>query len=344
MNTRIRRYSLTPGLLAGALLAAGWLQARADSPFLGRWALTTPDGHAGWLEITKENGWYDGSLLWVGGSVVPVADVVLDGDTLTVTRLRDVSRKNEAGQLVRTQQLTEVITAQVAGDGLNLTRAVPRTDGSGFDRSQFTGRRIPPPPPPPDLAKVQFGGPIILFDGRNLTGWRVLEPDLMNCWSVRDGIMINRPPVWPHVEGQPHPDTANLRTVQEFEDFNLKLEVNVPAGSNSGVYLRGIYEVQVLDSFGQPLDSHNMGAIYSRITPTVAAEKPPGQWQTLDITLVDRHVTVILNGTKIIDNQPLLGCTGGALWSDEFRPGPIYLQGDHGPVSYRNIVLRPALN
>jgi hypothetical protein len=145
------------------------------------------------------------------------------------------------------------------------------------------------------------------------------------------------------VEGKPHPDTANLRTIREFEDFNLRLEVNPPPGCNSGVYLRGIYEVQVLDSFGQPVDSHNMGAIYSRITPTVAAEKPPGEWQTLDITLVDRHVTVILNGTKIIDNQPLQGCTGGALWSDEFRPGPIYLQGDHGPVSYRNIVLRPVV-
>jgi hypothetical protein len=84
-----------------------------------------------------------------------------------------------------------------------------------------------------------------------------------------------------------------------------------------------------------------MGAVYSRITPTISAEKPPGTWQTLDITLLDRHVTVILNGKTIIDNQPLLGCTGGALWSDEFRRGPIYLQGDHSAVKYRNIVLTP---
>jgi len=84
-----------------------------------------------------------------------------------------------------------------------------------------------------------------------------------------------------------------------------------------------------------------MGAVYSRITPTVSAEKPAGQWQALDITLFDRHVTVILNGTTIIDNQPLLGCTGGALWSDEFRPGPIYIQGDHTAIKYRNIFLTP---
>ena len=86
-----------------------------------------------------------------------------------------------------------------------------------------------------------------------------------------------------------------------------------------------------------------MGALYSRIKPTVTAEKPAGEWQTMDITFVDRHVTVILNGTKIIDNQPVLGCTGGALWSDVNRPGPIYLQGDHTGIEYRNIVLKPVV-
>ena len=101
--------------------------------------------------------------------------------------------------------------------------------------------------------------------------------------------------------------------------------------------------IQVHDSFGKKLDSHNMGALYSRITPSVAAEKPPGEWQTMDLTLVDRHLTVVLNGTTIIDNQPVLGCTGGAMWSDESKPGPIYLQGDHGAVSYRNMVLRPVV-
>jgi hypothetical protein len=99
----------------------------------------------------------------------------------------------------------------------------------------------------------------------------------------------------------------------------------------------------VFDSHPLPLSTHHMGAIYSRIAPTVKAEKPAGEWQALDITLVDRHVTVILNGQKIIDNQPLAGCTGGALWSDEFRPGPIYLQGDHTGVDYRNLVLRPVV-
>ena len=123
----------------------------------------------------------------------------------------------------------------------------------------------------------------------------------------------------------------------------MKIEVNIPKGSNSGIYLRGIYEVQVFDSYQKPLDSHNMGAIYSRITPSLSAERPAGEWQSLDITLCERHVMVILNGKMIVDNQPLFGVTGGALTADEFLPGPIYLQGDHGKVLYRNLVLQPIL-
>jgi len=164
------------------------------------------------------------------------------------------------------------------------------------------------------------------------------DPNQVNGWSVINGILVNRPT---QIPGYDHISYGNLRTEKDFEDFNLKIDVNVPPGENSGIYLRGIYEVQVMDSYQKPLDSHNMGAIYSRIMPTVSAEKPAGEWQTFDITLVNRHVTVILNGVTIIDNQPLLGCTGGALWSDQFRPGPIYLQGDHGPIMYRNIVLTP---
>ncbi|EPR67741.1 3-keto-disaccharide hydrolase [Cyclobacterium qasimii] len=164
------------------------------------------------------------------------------------------------------------------------------------------------------------------------------ESQTKNGFKVVNGILVNDP-VQP--ENGKHISYGNIRTNQEFEDFNLKLEVNVPKGNNSGVYLRGIYEIQVVDSYGNDLDSHNMGALYSRIEPSQAAEKPAGEWQTMDITLVDRHVTVILNGKKIIDNQPAWGPTGGAMSADVLSSGPIYLQGDHGNVSYRNIVLTP---
>ena len=152
--------------------------------------------------------------------------------------------------------------------------------------------------------------------------------------------MINNPV---QTEEEQHIQYGNLRTEREFEDFNIKLEVYTPVNCNSGVYLRGRHEIQVNDSYGAKPNGMSMGALYTRITPSVSAEKPAGSWQTMDITLCDRHVTVILNGIKIIDNQPVYGPTGGALTPDVFEPGPIYRQGDHRAVKYRNIVLTPII-
>src|SRR5439155_1491381 len=161
--------------------------------------------------------------------------------------------------------------------------------------------------------KVKYGEPVQLFNGKDLSGWRIIESGAADGWSMKEGALMSNPVQEP---GQPHKNYGNLRTDKEFEDFNLTLECNVAKNGNSGIYLRGIYEVQVADTFGKPLDPHNMGAVYSRIKPTESAEKQAGEWQTLDITLVERHVTVVLNGKKITDNQPVLGCTGGALWTD----------------------------
>jgi hypothetical protein len=341
-TSRVVQVVLQLTALVVALGGAGRLAAAPNEAFVGRWALTIPNGAAGWLEIKKEKGYYDGAILWGGGSVLPVSSVVINDDTLIVTRTNNVERKNAAGKVVRTQQFTEAITAKLGeGDTLKLTRLAPKTNGTGYDSAEFSGKRIPALPARPDLAKVKFGEPIALFNGKDLSGWKVKETTMDSAWSAEGGVLSNRPPK--RAPGTPAKRTANLRTEREFEDFNVKLEVNVPAGSNSGVYLRGIYEIQVVDSFGKALDSHNMGALYSRVTPSVAAEKKAGEWQTMDITLVDRHVTVVLNGKTIIDNQAAQGCTGGAMWSDEFKPGPLYLQGDHGEVAYRNIVLRPVV-
>ncbi len=322
------------------VICTGVGAAETANPYIGRWALTIPDGAAGWLGVTQEAGYLDASILWGGGSVVPVDSVFIDGDTLIVVRLHKVERKDARDNVVRTQMFPEVIMAKADGDALQLTRLDPRREGTSVNRQEFTGKRIPPLPAKPDLSKAKYGQPIVLFNGKNLDGWTLTHPGQKNGWSVEDGVLVNRPV---QQEGKPDVSYGNLRTKDEFEDFRLKLEVNVPRKGNSGIYLRGIYEVQVADTYGRGRDSHNMGGIYSRITPQVSAERPAGQWQTVDMTLLDRHVTVILNGKTIIDNEPLLGCTGGALWSDEFRPGPIYLQGDHTGVSYRNIVLKPIL-
>ena len=328
--------------IAGAMLLAQTLGVQAqepDSAFFDRWALTIPNGGAGWLEVTKEDGYYDARILWGGGSVVPVDSVFFsESDTLVVTRTKDVKRKNSDGDVVRTQRFTDAIVAKVNGDDMRLTLIHPRSNGKGVKRDEFTGKRIAPLPPKPDLSAVKFDDPIVLFDGEDLDQWELLNPKDANGWSVEDGVLSNDPV---QEEGKTHKHYGNLRTKQVFEDFNLTLEVMVPERGNSGIYLRGIYEVQVSDTYGKPLNAHNMGGIYSRVTPAVAAEKPAGEWQTYDITLVDRHATVVLNGKTIHDNVPLQGCTGGAITSDETKPGPIYLQGDHTRASYRNIVLRP---
>ncbi|NOR73688.1 MAG: DUF1080 domain-containing protein, partial [Draconibacterium sp.] len=205
------------------------------------------------------------------------------------------------------------------------------------NETKFNGWKLPDVGVAPDLSKVKFGKPIQLFNGKNLDGWKLINPKQANGFKVVDGVLVNDPV---NKDGE-RVNFGNLRTEQKFEDFNIKLEVNVTVHSNSGVYLRGMYEIQVVDSYGNELDSHNMGGLYSRVSPTHAAEKPGGEWQTMDITLCDRHVTVILNGKTIIDNQPAYGPTGGAMSADVFKAGPIYLQGDHGKVSYRNMVLTP---
>ena len=315
------------------------VQKTEVTEFLGQWTIDINGGSVGWLEVRQEKDYLDADLLWGGGSVVPVASVFMTDKYLIVTRTDNVVRTKDANNTpVRTQILTNWLEVQKNGDKISGYLLRPKKDGKGIDSTAFAGTKLPAPPPAPDLTKVKFGTPVNLFNGKDLTGWRLINEKQKNGFFVKDGVLTNDPA---QIEGAPHVSYGNLRTDQEFEDFNLKLEVNVPEGSNSGVYLRGMYEVQVIDSYGKALDPHNMGAVYSRITPTSAAEKPAGTWQTMDITLCDRHATVILNGVKIIDNQPIYGPTGGAMKSDVFTPGPIYLQGDHGKVYYKNLVLTP---
>lgn len=332
---------LNPGrfvLLAAATMLTSSAMA-ASNPFLGGWELTVPGGGPGWLGVKQEGGTLKASMLWVAGSVEPLASAKVEDGKLVVTRIHNIQRKDASGKTIK-KTLKETITATVDGDRMSLASLKPKENGTGEDKATFFGKRTPPMPPAPNLSAVKFGEPVRLFNGKDLGGWRLTDPNAVNGWSAKDGLLVNNPA---QEEGKPHKNYGNLRTDAEFEDFNLKLETLVQKGGNSGIYLRGIYEIQVADSYGQPPESHRIGAVYSRITPTANPAKPAGEWQTFDITLVDRHVTVVLNGKKTIDNQPIEGCTGGALWADVSRPGPIYLQGDHTAIEYRNIMLRPVL-
>lgn len=311
------------------------------SEFIGQWTLDIKGGAVGWLEVRQEDNYIDADLLWGGGSVTPVSNVFLAADRYLIVGMnRDVVReRGEDNNPLRVHRFMDVLEiTKSSADTITGYRLNPRRSGIGVDSTWFRGIKFPQVPSAPDLKNLKFGDPITLFNGKDLSGWRLINEKQTNGFKVVDGALVNDPV---QVEGQPHISYGNLRTEKEFQDFNLKLEVNIPAGNNSGVYLKGMYEIQVLDSYKKPLDPHNMGALYSRIKPSVNAEKPAGEWQTLDVTLCDRHVNVILNGITIIDNQPALGPTGGAILWDVYAAGPIYLQGDHGKVSYRNIVLTP---
>ena len=308
----------------------------AKKDFLGMWTIEIEDGSVGWLGVNDSKGFLDAELLWQGGSVVPVSSVFFYNDrTLVVTMSNDVKRNDE-----RSHTMSRTFIFERNGNNFTGTLIGPANDGMSVATRKFKGWRLEDPAPAPDLSKVKYGAPVKLFNGKDLTGWRLINPNQENGFKVVNGELVNDP-ITP--DGK-HGNFGNLRTDNVFDDFKLTLEVNIPAGSNSGVYLRGMYEVQVLDSYGKELDSHNMGALYSRIKPSVAAEKKAGEWQTMEMILCKRHLTVVLNGTKIIDNKPVYGPTGGAIQADVSKSGPIYLQGDHGKVLYRNIVLTPILN
>jgi hypothetical protein len=192
----------------------------------------------------------------------------------------------------------------------------------------WTGRRAP------TLSRnvaPRWGKPITLFNGKDFSGWRFSDAGGAKNWTVEDGTLVN------------HGHGGDIITISKFGDFKLHLEFQCGPKSNSGVYLRGRYEVQIeTDSVEEP-PSHHTGGVYGFLAPTPELPRQAGVWQSFDITLVGRAVTVVQNDQTLIDQKDIPGITGGALDSHEELPGPIYLQGsEEGRVAFRNIVITPA--
>ncbi len=297
---------------------------------VGCWAIQKPG--AFWLGICDKDGKAKAKLLWGGGSPNEQTDVKICGATATMKQCTKGDKEPAKARF-------RVTTLKSNGACADVTFVT--TDGTGKELGRETtkAKRIPAPPAAPDLSKIVYGKPVdLLADGIN--GWESMNPKNYFGWSFKDGVLSNR--IKRKADGKRDGHSANLKTKRaDFYDFKISYDVRVLPGCNSGVYLRGIYELQVLDSYGKPVDCHNMAAFYGRITPRVAAEKPAGEWQHVDAILYNRHITVILNGVNIIDNQPIYGCTGGALTSDEFVKGPFYLQGDHSDADFKNLVVTP---
>lgn len=286
-----------------------------DPDVIGRWDITISQSGKdlpSWLEVQK-SGTHTlvGRFVYAFGSARPISEVKVTGGKYSFS----IPPQWEPGNRNMDFEF------EVQGD--QLKGSMVYTDGVTYN---FTGVRAPVLIRAADPA---WGKPIRLFDGKDTKGWHT---DGKNQWIAEKGILRSL-----------H-SGANLITDKKFTDFKLHIEFRYKQGSNSGVYLRGRYEVQVIDTkSGEPEPIANQfSSIYGFLPPNKMMAKDPGQWQSYDITLVGRMVTIAANGTMVICRQVIPGITGGAINSAEGEPGPLLIQGDHGPIDYRNIVITPA--
>jgi hypothetical protein len=281
---------------------------------IGRWDITVDENGKpapSWLEV-KLSGYRTlvGYFVGTSGSARPVAKVNFDNGKFSFT----IPPQWESGE----QDF--VIEGEVAGGGIQGT--ITTSEGKKYN---YKGVKAPYLK---RTAAPVWGKPINLFNGKDLAGWKILPN---NQWEVKNGILTSAK------------SGVNLVSEQTFTDFKLHVEFKYQKGSNSGVYLRGRHEVQIEDS---PKDAHPssvlFAGVYGFIAPSEINALGPDKWQSYDITLIGRMVTIVVNGKTVVSNQEIPGITGGALDSNEGEPGPIYIQGDHGPIEFRKIVITPA--
>lgn len=308
--------TLLASALAASQMPAENPKAGFADPVLGRWDLTVHAADASypsWLDIQlRKETELMASFVGRFGSVRYASAVTFQNGSLSV----------------RIPVQYEANKADLQFEGrFGEDRLEGTTAGENGQTLKWTGVRAP------TLVRDRapsWAAPVSLFNGRDLTGWKAREPGKEACWSVLDGILTASA------------KCVDLVSERTFDDFKAHMEFRYPAGGNSGVYLRGRYEVQINDDAGRAMDPLRMGGVYGFLRPWHDARRPAGEWQTYDITLVGRRVTVSLNGTTIIDNEAIPGITGGALDSNEGQPGPLMLQGDHGKVEFRQITVTPA--
>jgi Domain of Unknown Function (DUF1080) len=287
---------------------------KATEPSIeGRWDLEiTADGKTfpSWLEVSHSgNSTLVGRFVAAGGSARPISKIIFKDGKMNFTIPPQWERGTNDLSFEATLQGDALVGTVITADG--------KTNNWKGSRAPLLKRSANP----------VWGKSIQLLKSNSLDGWHAVGNT--NQWVVEGGVLKSPK------------SGANLVTDQKYTDFKLHIEFRCPKGSNSGVYLRGRYEVQIEDDLGKEPDSHLLGGIYGFLTPNEMAARSADEWQTYDITLVGRLVTVVANGKEIITRQAIPGITGGALDSKEEEPGPIYLQGDHGPIEYRNIIITP---
>lgn len=285
----------------------------AASPFAGRWDFTVPNANgsnsAYWLGVTDNAGTLDVWFQPSGGNVLRMKDFKATGSHLSVT----------VSAATATRPAT---TWELDAAGGKLTGFIR----NGTNSTAVTGL------PAPALKRAEpkaWSAPVSLFNGKDLTGWEPIGNPANSHWKVIDGLLVNE------AKGD------NLKSTAAYTDFKLHFEVNCPDRANSGFYLRGRYEVQLeYEAPGTDPPERMMGSIYGRLTPAIQFPRTPGEWETFDVMLVGRTVTISRNGKQTIDHKEIEGITGGALDANEGDPGPFYIQGDHtGGLKFRNITV-----
>lgn len=299
--------------LITALLSVVLVYAQSQEEIIGKWDLEVIKGDRilpSWLEVKLSgNRTLVGYFVAESGSARPISEVFFHEGTV------DFSIPPQWDGFNAMHFSALVSKGVLEGTILN----------SEGEAMSFTGVRAP------KLIRsqeVKWSKPRSLFDGTTLNQWKPLESERQNQWEAQDGLLVN-----------PR-SGVNLITEEKFTDFKLHIEARYPAQSNSGIYLRGRYEVQVEDSYGKEPSSILFGGVYGFLTPNEIAAKKAGEWQVFEITLIGRRVTIVANGKTVINDQIIPGITGGAIDSKEGTPGPIMLQGDHGVVAFRNISIQ----
>jgi len=301
--------------VAGVFTSVNTSFAQAtNKDILGRWDIVMEkDGEMlpSWLEVQK-SGFETlvGRFVYAFGSARPISEIKYNGESYQFA----IPRQWEAsGQDMK-------FIFEVFGDMLK--GSMVYTDGKQYFWTAVRQPKLE------QVKNPEWGVAQDLFVGKTLDAWNVAEG---SKWNITGDVLTNSA------------SGSNLVTKEKYTDFKLHIECRIPKNGNSGIYLRGRHEVQVSDDYGKEPGPTLFGAIYGFITPNEMVAKPAGEWQTYDITLLGNRVTVVANGNAIIVDQVIPGITGGALDAHEGKPGPLMLQGDHGPIEYRNIILVPRI-
>ena len=313
-----------------------------QSPYVGRWNLkgTGPDtDKVYWLEVKENGGQLEGRFLNRSAHATPLAWIRVENNELVFQYGRGEGTPEDpvkaCGPVYRARAENGKLIGHHTPAPCVLPGATPPpAPATPAKEVQWVGTRQPVWPPSNANGAHTYGKPVVLVGpGVGLDVWMPTGDGhgKTDGWKIVNGVLTNEPP------------TFNPASKEKFKDFKIETEFKLDENQNSGLYLRGRYELQMALGPGPAATKGRQGmmAIYGWKAADVDAAKPAGEWQALEAIVVGNRLTATLNGKRIHDNAVLPAMTGGALDNDELAPGPIMIQGDHSHVSFRKMIVTP---